>query len=96
MEQRPERQRGLNRDIGVLLLPPGRPEGGAFQESTASASNQTVMSPRRRSDSSYAAQFRTPTLVLYFGVTLLFVRAAICVVSRGLAWESTVGLGAPV
>jgi hypothetical protein len=32
---------------------------------------------------------------LYFGVTLLCVRAAICVVSRGLASESTVGLGGP-
>ena len=53
------------------------------------------MSPRRRSDSSYAAQFRTRYLVLYFGVTLLFLRAAIVVVSRGLASKSTVGLGGP-
>ena len=48
------------------------------------------MSPRRPSDSSYPAQFRTRYLVLYFGVTLLFVRAAIVVLSRGLASESTV------
>ena len=41
----------------------------------------------------HAAQFRTRYFVLYFGVTLLFVRAAIFVVSRGLASESTVGLG---
>ena len=53
------------------------------REPTASASNQTVMSPRRRSDSSYTAQFRTRYFVLYFGVTLLFVRAAICLVSGG-------------
>ena len=86
---------GLNRYIGVVLLPPGHPEGGAFQESTASAPNQTVMSLRRCSDSSYAPQFGTRYLVFYFGVTLLFVRAAIFVVSRGLASESTVGLGGP-
>ena len=61
----------------------------------ASASNQSVGSRRRRSDSSYAVQFRPRPLVLYFGVTLLCVRAAIVVVSRGLASERTVGLGGP-
>ncbi len=45
--------------------------------------HEIVMSPRRRSDSSYAAQFRTRYFVLYFSVTLLFVRAAILVVSGG-------------
>ncbi len=63
--------------------PPGRPEGRAFQERTAAAANQIVRSPRRRSDFSYAAQFRTRYFVLYFSVTLLFVRAAILVVSGG-------------
>ena len=53
------------------------------------------MSHRRRSDSSYLAQFHTQYLVLYFGVTLLFARAAIVGVSRGFASESTVGLGRP-
>jgi hypothetical protein len=41
------------------------------------------MSPRRRSDSSYAAHFRTRYFFFYFSVTLLFVRAAILVVSGG-------------
>ena len=61
MEQRPERQGGLNRDVGVLLL--------------ASWSSRRGWVPG------------------VDGVTLLFVRAAIYVVSRGLASESTVGLG---
>jgi hypothetical protein len=87
--------RSQSRRRSTPSAPTDAPKGGAFQESTASASNQTVMSPRRRSDSSYTAQFRTRYFVLYFGVTLLFVRAAIVVVSRGLASESTVGLRGP-
>ena len=42
-----------------LSCPPGRPPGGAFQASTASSSNHTVMSPRRQSEASYPAQFFT-------------------------------------
>jgi len=39
----------------------------------ASSSNQIVMSPRFLSAASYVGQFFTLYLVLYFGVTLLFV-----------------------
>ena len=39
------------------------------------------MSPRRRRDSSYVAQFCMRYFVLYFGVTLLFVRADISISS---------------
>lgn len=49
------------------------------------ASNQMVMSPRRRKDSSYSAQFLTLYLVLYWVFTLLCLRAAICVCAPG-AW----------
>ena len=44
---------------------------GVPTRSRAAASNQMVMSPRRRKDSSYWAQFRTVYLVLYSVFTLL-------------------------
>jgi hypothetical protein len=56
--------------------PPGRPLFGVFQASTAASSNQNVMSPRLQRDSSHAGQFSTRYFFLYFGVTLLFVLAA--------------------
>ena len=43
----------------------------------AASPNQTVMSPRFLSAASYVDQFLTRYFVLYFGVTLLFVLAAI-------------------
>ena len=49
----------------------------------AAASNQMVMSPRRRKDSSYSAQFLTLYLVLYSVFTLLCLRAAICACAPG-------------
>ena len=60
-----------------LNWPPGRPLGSAFDALIASSSNHTVTSPRFLSDASYPGQFFTLYLVLYFGVTLLFVLAAI-------------------
>jgi hypothetical protein len=60
-----------------LRCPPGRPLGDAFHAKIDSSPNQTVMSPRSLRAISYAAQFFTRYFVLYFGVTLVFVRAAI-------------------
>ena len=57
--------------------PPGRPLELAFHESMASSSNQNVMSPRFLRAASYAGQFFNLYFVFYFGVTLLFVLAAI-------------------
>ena len=51
--------------------------GGAFHAQTDSSLNQTMMSPRFLRARSYAGQFFTRYFVLYFGDTLVFLRAAI-------------------
>ena len=57
-----------------FLGPPGRPDGAGLHASIASSESQSVTSPRWTSASSYAGQFPTRYLVLYFGCTLEFTR----------------------
>ena len=57
-----------------FLGPPGRPDGAGLHAAIASSESQSVTSPRWTSASSYAGQFPTRYLVLYFGCTLEFTR----------------------
>ncbi len=56
-----------------LRCAPRRPDGAGFHASIASGESQNVTSPRRTSARSYAGQFPTRYLVLYFGCTREFI-----------------------
>ena len=57
--------------------PPGQPDSVGLNAANALSDSQSVASPRRRSESSYAAQFPTRYLVVNIECTLDFI-AAVC------------------
>ena len=65
-EDEPERQRGLDREIREPLLPTGL-TGRRRSPRVPRAESHSVTSPRCTSARSYARQFPTRYLVLYFG-----------------------------